>query len=126
MGMSWLKKVGEVIAKGAALATGLSPLVDPFFDNKKEDKDKVFGKITDSLVEIQSVITTVEAIGQLTGLKGEDKLKAAAPMIASILESKLVAGRKIEDKVLFASGASTVADGMVKILNSLSEGDVKE
>jgi len=124
MGLTWLKKVGEIAARGAAFATGLSPLVEPFFEHKGKSDD-IFAQVNDSLMEAQNVITTVEAIGAITGIDGKQKLSAASPLIATILKNKLVAGRKIKDQPLFDAGVSGLTDSLVKILNSLDEGDAK-
>lgn len=113
--MSLLKKIGTVILKATELITGFGPLLPPQYQHAEQ-------VLVSDLKSIESVIVNVEAFGQVLGIKGPDKLKAAAPLVAQmVLQSSLVAGRKISDPALFQQGASKLADGMADILNSLKD-----
>lgn len=76
--------------------------------------------ISQDLTEIAGVIVDVEQMSIALALKGPDKLKAAAPLVADIiLKSTLLANHKVADAVLFQQGASKIADGMADCINSL-------
>lgn len=113
--MGFLKKLGTVLLKVTEIATGFGALVPPQYQNVEK-------AVISDLKAIESVIVNVEAFGQVLGTPGADKLKAATPLVAQmILQSSLVAGRKIENAALFQQGATKIADGMADILNSLKD-----
>jgi len=116
--MSFLKKLGTVILKGTQVLIGIAPFLPP-------DKQPLAQRILDSLEEAFSIVINVEAFGAALGIKGPDKLKAAAGPIAQvILHSSLVAGRKIKDPDGFLIACGKLGGDLADILNSL-EGDVK-
>ena len=118
--LTWLKKVGEVALKIGELTPYGSYL--KIFTPSKGDKiiDEVVNKAT-YLDEIGRVILQVESFSNaLTSpISGTEKLKAASVPTAAILYEFLRARDiEIEDKALFLEGASNIADGFAKILNS--------
>lgn len=119
----WLKAVGKGIAKGIQIAgqvSGILPQLQQIIPAIPPQTGVVVQQIQGSLEQVAGIIVTVEAIGESAGLKGPDKLKAAAPLVAqAIQQSSLLAGKTIADPVLFAQGCSKIADGMVDVLNSL-------
>lgn len=111
--MSWLKKAGSILLKATEVLTGIGPLLPPQYQHAQQ-------VIVSDLKSIETIIVQVEAFGQVLGIAGPDKLKAAAPLVAQmILQSSIVAGRKIDNPALFQQGASKIADGMADVLNSL-------
>lgn len=112
--MTFLKKLGEILLKGTALAMGVAPMFPKY--------EEAIEKGVDTIRKIMGIVVAVEVIGQKLQLPGPQKLTAAAPLIAQvILESDMMIGRKIDNPVLFQEGATAIADGMAKILNSLKD-----
>lgn len=117
--MTFLKKLAGVLLKAGEVAAGIGPWLPPGYQ-------PVAQTVTTDLHQIQNVIVQAEVMGQALQLPGPDKLKAAAPSVAQIiLQSSVLAGRKIANPELFQRGSTKVADGMADILNSLDEGSVK-
>ena len=123
MGISFLKKLGGAIAKGVSIGGAVAAIAAP-------DKFKpVIAKGLDTLSRVGDVVIQTEALAQsLSGpVAGADKLKAASPIAAAmILESSLVAGRKIADQALFTQGCQKITDGMADILNSIDGSEVPD
>lgn len=112
--LTFLKQLGVILAKGTAIVTGLAP----FFPNQSSKVQR----IKDTLEDIVNIIVNVETFGAVLGTPGPDKLKAAAPLVAQvILQTDLMAGKKVNDPVKFALGVSKITEGMVDILNSLKD-----
>lgn len=115
--MKFLTKLGMIIAKVTAVATGISPLFPQY--------DKVTGKVVDTLNGIAAIVMNVEVFGQVLGTAGPDKLKAATPLVAQIiLQSDMMTGKKINDQVLFAQGVEKVTAGIADILNSIKDSEI--
>ena len=113
--MTFLKKIGGILLKVGQIATGLGPLIPGQYQ-------QVSGKVIDYLEQVANIVITVEGVGQALQLPGADKLKAAAPLVAQVIQqSDFMVGKKINDPILFAKGAQKIADGMVDILNSLKD-----
>ncbi len=109
--MKFLKKLGSIILKGAKLVLGIGSSLP-----------QGSSKIIDKLSEIMDVIIQAEVFGQALHLTGANKLVAAGQAVAQvILSSAILVNRKIDDKELFAHGATKMADGMADILNSLED-----
>lgn len=116
MNLSFLKKLGAALAEGIAIATGFGPLIAPYLGAKS---GAVVSTVINDLTQIGVVVVQVEAILQGTGT-GPDKLKAAVPLVASIIRtSELVGGRKIEDEAAFVAACQTITSGVADLLNSL-------
>lgn len=116
--MTFLKKLGVILLKATEIVTGFGPLISTMVPNS----GAVIREIQSDLAAIANVIVNVEAVGQVLGTPGADKLKAATPLVAqAILQSSLVAHRKIDNPALFQQGAQKMADGMADILNSLKD-----
>jgi hypothetical protein len=120
--MSWLKKIGTVIVKGAAIAAGFGPLISATVPGSAG----VVTRVTDTLQQLVGIVVNVEAVGQVLGTPGPDKLKAATPLVAQIiLQSDFMVGKKIKNQELFQKAAAQFAGGAADFLNSL-EDDVEE
>lgn len=117
--MTFLKKLGSVLSKGIAVATGIWPLVQGFFGSGTKVQTTVPVVIND-LTQIAGIVIQVEAIITAPG-SGVDKLRAAAPLVANVVRtSELISGKKIANDTLFIQGCTKLTDGVADILNSLN------
>jgi hypothetical protein len=116
--MKFLTKLGQILVKATQIVTGFGPLVQQFVPVA----GNAVAEVTSDLDLLAQIISNVEAVGQVTGLTGPDKLKAATPLVAqAILASSMLAKHKIADASLFNQGAQKIADGMADVLNSLKD-----
>lgn len=115
--MTFLKKLGSILAQGIAIAAGFGPLIAPYLGTKaKQTLDIAINDLT----SIGQVVVQAEALLQGPS-RGAEKLKAAAPLIASIVRtSELVSGHKIADEALFLKGCTELTSAVADILNSLA------
>jgi hypothetical protein len=121
--MTFLSKIGAVLLKGIGLATGFLPLIS----SQIPQASGAVQVISKDLAELSQVVISVEAIGQLKGLPGADKAKAAGPLVAQvILRSTLLTGQKIQNPDLFNQGCVNIAGGLADVLNSLHPDGVQE
>jgi len=115
--ISFLKKLGVIIANVTGTVAGLGPLIQPLVGTNGH----VATAIND-FTSIGRIITQVEAIGVSTGLTGAQKLAAATPLVASIVQtSEMLSGKKVADSPLFIKGCQQIVGGVVDILNSIHE-----
>lgn len=119
--MTWLKKAGTIILKVIGIASGIWPVLAP---NLPAGASTVESKVVSELAQVGQVIVTAEgmigAINDPSAQTGGDKLKAATPFVAQIIQqSELLAGKKIKNEQLFIQGATAVTSGMADVLNSL-------
>ncbi len=113
--MKFLTKLGQILLKGTQLIIGLEPLIAP-------QLQPAVVKTVDTLEQIAQIVVTVEAFGQVLNTPGPDKLRAATPSaVQAVLQSALLAGKKINDPVLFSKGCGEVTGGIADILNSLKD-----
>lgn len=122
--MTFLKKLGQVIANIAGIASGIGPIFAAAIP-------KAAGAIATGISDLQAIaseIATVETIGNTVtnpAITGPTKLQMATPLVAQvIMQSALLAGKKIANPALYQVGSQKVADGMADILNSLHESGV--
>lgn len=110
--MKFLSILGRIIVEGTKIITGLGSVLP---------KTTVpMDRIVDTLERVIDIIINIEAFGQALGITGPDKLKAAIPMVTQILlQSDVLAGKKIDNHPLFKQGAEKIASGVADILNSL-------
>lgn len=121
--MTFLSKLGSILAKGLALATGIWPLVSPLFGSSAKAQQTGTTVIND-LTSIAQVVVQAEAIIQTPG-SGVQKLAAAAPLVANIVRtSELVSGHNIANETLFIQGCTDLTNAVAEILNSLSPNTV--
>lgn len=120
--MGFLRKAGVILGKITQAWLGLSPMLTNL-------PGAIRTEITSDLTLLAGIIVNAEAMGQALDLKGPDKLKAATPLVGQlILQSSLLAKRKIKDPALFLRGSTKIGDGMADILNALDDDidDVKD
>lgn len=119
--MTFLKKLGSIIQLVSGLFLGFAPTLTKALPGTTGEVTTISKDLTD----IGNVVVEVEAFGQLQGLSGADKAKAAGPLVAQIiLNSSLVAGKKIANPVLFQQANVEIAGGVADLLNSLHEDSV--
>lgn len=119
--MSFLKKLGIVLANVATTAIGIGPIVAPLFGVGGSGKvTGVIGTVTNDLTMIGSLIAQVETIYAGQDGTGAQKLKAAIALVGPVIRtSQLVSGKKIADPALMQKGIDEVTQGVADILNSL-------
>lgn len=114
--MKFLSKLAQIFAKGLQIVGLFGPVVQQVLPNSAG----VVETVSQDLSQIASVVVDIEQAGVALQLKGPDKLKAAAPLVADIiLKSTLLVNHKIANPDLFNQGASEIAAGMADVLNSL-------
>lgn len=107
--------------KGAALAAGVYPLVQPLLGSKA---GQTVGTVVNDLNLIAGQVSTIEVA--LNGKTGAEKFQALLPLVAQIIRtSELVSGKEIADEAKFQQGVQEVAQGVVDILNSIHEKEAK-
>jgi len=122
--MSFLKKLGTVIAQVGALAIGIGPLVSPMLGSKGDKVGGDVATIANDLTLIAQVVVQIETA--LQGQTGADKRKAAIALIGPIIKtSQIVSGKKIADAALLETGIGQITDGVVAVLNSIHEESIK-
>lgn len=115
--MTFLKKLGQILASIAGVAAGIGPIVLPFLGSGKAASVATVG--INDLTSIGQVVVQAEALMQTPG-SGAAKLTAATPLVAQIIQtSELVVGKKIANEALFLQGSAKVTSGVADILNSL-------
>jgi hypothetical protein len=120
--MTFLKRLGQVLAQGIAVAAGVWPLVSQFFGAKVQ---QAVPTVINDLTQIGGIVTQVEAVIQTPG-SGAIKLQAAVPLVANVVKtSEMVSGHKIANDALFIEGCTDITSGTAKILNSLDAGAVQ-
>lgn len=114
--MTFLKLIGSLIVKGLAIIEQFQPAVQAMVPNSTG----VIQTVSKDLSEAFQVIVNVEAMGQLSGLSGADKAKAAGPLLAQIvLGSAAMAGKTIADPAAFQAAAVVTAGGFADMLNAV-------
>lgn len=122
--MSFLKKLGQVVAQVGALALGIGPLVSPLFGSKGDQIGGQIQTVSNDLTLIGQVIVQIETA--LQGQTGADKRKAAIALIGPIVRtSQIVSGKKVANAALLEQGVGMITDGVVAVLNSIHEDSVK-
>jgi hypothetical protein len=122
--VTFLKKLGSILAQGIAVATGVWPLVSGLFGSSTKAQQTGTTVIND-LTSIGQVVVQTEALIQTPG-SGATKLQAAAPLVANIVKtSELVSGHQIANEALFIQGCTDLTNAVAEILNSLSANNLK-
>lgn len=126
--MTFLKKLGQFLAKGAQIAAeaaGIAPLVAPFIGSAAPKVEQAVSTAANDLTQIGQVVVTAEALITSPG-SGTQKLQSATGLVQSIVQtSELVSGKKIANEGLFRQGCSKITSGVVDVLNALHEDAVK-
>jgi len=115
--VSFLKKLGKILANAAAIAVGIGPVIQPFLGSGKAAS--IAGTVTNDLTQVAQIVTTVEAVIQTPG-SGAAKLAAAVPLVKGIIQSsELVIGKKVANEALFEQACTEYTQATVDLLNSL-------
>lgn len=123
--MTFLKKLGQVLAQGIALATGIWPLVSPLFGSKAQQAGTVAGTVVNDLTQIAQIVTSTEAIIQTPG-SGAAKLEAAGPLVYNVLvTSEAFAGHKIANPDAAKAAAAKLTSAVADFMNALSPDGIK-
>lgn len=122
--LTFLSKLGSLLAKGLAVATGVWPLVSGLFGSSTKVQQAVPTVIND-LTSIGQIVVQTEAIIQTPG-SGASKLAAATPLVANIVKtSEMLAGHSIANETLFITACQNLTSAVADILNSLSPDTAK-
>src|SRR5882724_1372611 len=122
--MTFLKKLGTILANVAGIAIGVGPIIGPFLGSGKASQ--VTGTVVNDLTSIGALIVQIETMGAAVGLTGPQKLQAAIPLIGNIIKtSEMVAGKKIANEALFTQAVQEYAQATVDLLNSIDQGEAK-
>jgi hypothetical protein len=112
--MSWLKKVGQVAAKCIGIWQVIAPLAAKVIPGAGE-----IGGIVNVLVSVEQIF--VSAFGA-DAKKGSDKLRAATPQVAQLIQSSAVfQGKAIKDEKLAEGGFTKITEGFADVLNAYGE-----
>jgi len=116
--VTFLKKFGLNVLKIVGIVAGVFPVVQGVAAAVSAGNQTV----QDTFTKIGAVVMTAEAMGQAvtTPLSGADKLKAAAPLVAQVVQtSELLVGKKVKNEAAFAQAIETITGGVADLLNSL-------
>lgn len=112
--MSWLKKVGQIVAKVGQAVGVLGPIATQLYPKTSG----AIGQTLDIASGIANAVVHAEVL--LAAKPGPERLLAVAPITIDLVRaSNLIDGKKIKDEALFARGCTKMTDGMADILNSL-------
>jgi hypothetical protein len=115
--MTFLKRLGMIVAQGLGVAAGITPLIAPFLGSKA---NQVVSTAVNDLSAIGELVVQAEALLQGDG-NGAEKLARAAPLVATLVRtSELVSGHHIENEAAFTKGCADLTSAVAEILNSLS------
>jgi len=121
---TFLGKLGKYLAEGVAIASGVWPIVAPFFGSASKATSTV-PVILNDLTSIGQIVVQAEALIQAPG-GGPQKLASATPLVVNIVKtSELVSGHKIANEPLFIQGCTDLTSAVAEILNSLDAGAVQ-
>lgn len=114
--MTFLKKLGTILANAAGIAAGVGPLIKPFLGQKGGAIEDV---AVNDLTQIAQIATMTEAVVQTPG-SGAAKLAAATPLVLQILKtSQAFSGKKIADEALANKAAADIVTGVVEFMNAI-------
>lgn len=113
--MTFLKKLGQILAQGTAVLMGFGPMVSALYPKTAG----AIQTVESDLSQVAQIVALMEGAFQVPG-SGVQKLQGATPLVAQIvLQSSMMVGHKIEKPELFKQGCQELASGMADILNAL-------
>src|SRR5713101_5351140 len=122
--MTFLKKLGQILANVVGIAVGIGPLVKPFLGSGKAATYVSTG--INDLTSIGQIVIQIETALQGPN-RGPERLAAILPLISNIVKtSEMVAGKKIAEDTLFTKGCQEIGQGVVDILNSIHSDEAKQ
>lgn len=125
--MSFLKKLGAVVLKIVGIETGLLPLIQSGIQVAvpgNTSAGAVVAKVDSEFQKVVSVITTAEqmftAASGPDAKTGADKLKAATPFVAGLIQqSEIMVGKKVKDSAKFETAVTAITSAFADLLNSV-------
>lgn len=123
--MTFLKKLGQILASIAGVAIGVGPIIKPFLGSGKAAQ--VVDTGVNDLTAIGQVIAQIEtAFAAVPNSTGAQKLQAAIPLVGNILAtSQLIAGKKIANADLYQKAIQEFAQATVDLLNAVHPDEAK-
>ncbi len=116
--MTFLKKLGSILLQATEMWAGFAPVITQTLPGASGP----IAVVSKDMAAIAQIVVEAEAMGQALAQPGTAKLAAAAPLVAQIvLQSSIMADRKIADPALFNKGCGELAGAMADILNSLHD-----
>lgn len=111
--MSFLKKIGLAIAKGAEYVAVAQGFIQKL-------PGRVEAVVENELAKLLDVIVQVEAMGATLTLSGAQKLAAAIPRIRQVVLGFLQAtGHEVSDAALFDKAMAGLTQALADMANSL-------
>lgn len=112
--MSWLKKVGQVVLKITGLWQEVAPLV---------------GRAIPGLGQVSNIIGIIVSVEQLftsaygaDAKKGSDKLKAATPQVAQLIQStEFFQGKTLKNPTLAEQAFTQITSAFADLLNAYGD-----
>jgi hypothetical protein len=126
--VSFLKKLGQIVAAGAQVAETILPALAPFINlaipaSKQANALAVETTIGNDLNSIFAAVTAAESAGAVLGnpgLTGAQKAAMAGAYIGPIfLNAEALAGQKVANPAAANAAFVTIAGGIADFLNSL-------
>ena len=119
--MSFLKKFGKVLLNIVGVVTGVGPLIANAIPGNRDDE--AIAKVQDTLKQIADLVLITEGMfAGIQGATGLQKLSAASPFVAQIIQrAEFMVGKEIMDEEKFAEAIQTITGGMADLLNSLKD-----
>jgi hypothetical protein len=117
MKLTFLKKLGQFLAKGEEIVAGVAPAILPFLGASKSAS--VLSAAVNDLSVIASLVVQAETWLSGDGT-GAEKFAKALPLVVNALRaSQILAGQDVDDEALLESGAGKILNGMVDVLNAV-------
>ena len=112
--MSWLKKLGTVALKIVGLWNVIAPLAGRLIPGAGE-----IGSIANVIVSVEQVFAAAYGAD---AKKGSDKLKAAVPQIAQLIQaSAFFQGKAIKDEKMAEQAFTNITSAFADLLNAYGE-----
>lgn len=123
--LTFLKKLGQILANVAGVAVGIGPIITPFLGSGKAAT--VATTAVNDLTAIGQTVTQIEtAFASIPNSTGPQKLQAAIPLVSNIIKtSELVTGKKIANEALFTQACQEYTQATVDLLNSIDQNEAK-
>jgi hypothetical protein len=112
--MTWLKKVGQYALK----IVGLWPTVAPFIGKLVPGVD-IVSQIIGVVVSVEQMFTAVSGADAQTG---SQKLRAAAPQVAQLIQATaFFQGKKLVNEALAAQAYTNITSAFADLLNAYGD-----
>jgi hypothetical protein len=121
MSSSFLKDFGEKVVKCIGIVSGSLAIVE---QSLPVSVGAGASGVEDTFIHIVQVILAVEAMfASVQGKTGPDKLRAAVPLVAQLIQSsEVMVGKRIKDEAKFIGAVQGLASNTADFLNSLEAG----